>query len=74
MSTRGAKPALKFQVQGNDGHRVEVVLARLFDSKLGNYFVLISNLRSWKSWFWKTESPDRRSCPEGEWLVHVSWV
>ena len=47
----------EFQVQSNDGHRVEVVLAQLFDSKLGHYFVLISNLRSWKSWFWKTESP-----------------
>lgn len=46
----------EFQVQGSDGHGVEIVLAELFDSRLGNSFVMISNRRSWMAWLRNTES------------------
>lgn len=47
----------EFLVQGSDGHRVEIVLAELFESKLGNCFVMISNRRSWMAWLRNRESP-----------------
>lgn len=46
----------EFQVEGSDGHRVEIVLAELFDSRLGNVFVMISNRRSWTAWLRNAES------------------
>lgn len=40
-----------FQIQSSDGRKVDIILAQLFQSELGDYFVTAAVHRNWKSWF-----------------------